>query len=125
MRTEYRIVYGVLYFFRVLPSAFLLTRSDPRRAQNQRRSKKIGDEGETRDRARRAAETAEQRSEQLKKRREADHARHAAQTVSERQATSQWKSTGESGAKTPEERETRNGSSAIRHIEGAYEDVME
>ena len=64
-------------------------------------------------------------SERLKKRREADHARHAAQTVSERQATSQWKSTGERGAETPEERETRNGSSAIQHIEGGYEDVME
>ena len=33
--------------------------------------------------------------------------------------------TGEGGAETPEERETRNGSSAIRHIEGGYEDVME
>ena len=60
-----------------------------------------------RDRARRAAETAEQRSEWLKKRWERDHARHAAQTVSERWATSQWKSTGERGAETPEERETR------------------
>ena len=41
----------------------------------------------------------------MKKRRERDHARHAAQTVSERQATSQRKSTGECGAETPEERE--------------------
>ena len=78
-----------------------------------------------RDRAQRAAETAEQRSERLKKRWERDHARHAAQTVSERQATSQWKSTGERGAETPEERETRNRSSAIRHFEGGDEDVME
>ena len=47
-----------------------------------------------------------------------------AQTVSERQSTSQWKSTGECGAETPEERET-NGSSVIRHFEGGDEDVME
>ena len=54
-----------------------------------------------RDRARRAAETAKQRNERLKKRRKSDHARHAAQTVSERQATSQWKSILERGAETP------------------------
>ena len=54
----------------------------------------------------------------MKKRWERDHARHAAQTVSERQATSQWKSTGKRGAETLEEREMRNGSSAIRHFEG-------
>ena len=60
-----------------------------------------------RDRAQRAVETAEQRSERLKKQWERDHARHAAQIVSERRATSQWKSTGERRAETPEERETR------------------
>ena len=43
--------------------------------------------------------------------------RHAVQTVSERQATLQWKSTRECRAETPEEREMRNGSSAIRHFE--------
>ena len=115
------------YFFRVLLLTFLLTWSNPKRALKsaqeqedwQRRRNK-------RDRARRAAETAEQRSERLQKRRERDHARHAAQTVSERQATSQWKITGEHrAAETPEERETRNGSSAIRHFEGGDEDVME
>ena len=46
-------------------------------------------------------------------------------TASERQATSQWKSTRERGAETSEERETRNGSSAIRHFEQADEDVTE
>ena len=71
-----------------------------------------------RDRARRTAETAEQRSKRLKKWRERDHPRHAAQTVSERQATSRWKSTGERGAETPDEREMRNVSSAIQHFEG-------
>ena len=35
-------------------------------------------------------------------------ARHVAQTASERQATSQWKSTRERGAETSEEREKRN-----------------
>ena len=44
-------------------------------------------------------------------------ARHTAQTTSERQATSQWKNTRERGAETPEERETRNRSSAIWHFE--------
>ena len=42
------------------------------------------------------------------------HARHAAQTVSEKQATSQWKSTGKSGA---EEREM-SGSSLIQGFGG-------
>ena len=36
---------------------------------------------------------------------------------SERQATFQWNSTHECVAETPEEREMRNGSSAIRHFE--------
>ena len=53
-----------------------------------------------RDRAWCAAETVEQRSERLKKRRERDHARPAAQAASERQATSQWKSTHKHGAET-------------------------
>ena len=60
----------------------------------------------------------------VEKWRERDYARHAAQTVSERQATSQRKSNLERGAETPEEREMRKGSSAIRHFEGG-EDVME
>ena len=62
------------------------------------------------ERARRAAETAEQRSERLRKRRERDRARRAAQTASERQATSRQKSTRERermAAETPEEREAR------------------
>ena len=44
---------------------------------------------------------------------------------SERRATSQWKSTREREAETPEKRETRNGSSAIRHFERGDEDVTE
>ena len=52
-----------------------------------------------------------------KKQRERGRARHAAQTDSERQATSQWKSTRERGAETPEEREMMNGSSVIRRFE--------
>ena len=115
------------YFFRVLPSTFLLTWSNPKRAL-----KSVQEQEDRRrwrnkkDRARHAAETAEQRSKRLKKRRERDHARHTAQTVSERQATLQWKNTGElRAAETPEERKTRNGSSAIRHFERGDEDVME
>ena len=74
-----------------------------------------------RDRARRAAETSEQRSEKAKR----GHARYTAQTASERQATSQWKSTRQRRAATPEERETRNGSSAIWHFERGDEDLTE
>ena len=48
-----------------------------------------------RDRARHAAETVEQRSKRLRKRRERGRSRRAARTASERQATSQWKSTSE------------------------------
>ena len=58
-----------------------------------------------RDRAWRAAETAEQRSEILSKRRERNCAKCAAQTASERQVTSQQRSTRERermAAKTPE-----------------------
>ena len=62
---------------------------------NQRRSKKIVDGAETKERARRAAETAEQMSERLRKWRERDCARRAAQTASERQATSQQRSSRE------------------------------
>ena len=51
--------------------------------------------------------------------------RHAVQTVSERQATLQWKSTRERGAETPKERETSNGSSAIRDFERGDEDMTE
>ena len=53
---------------------------------------------------------SEQRSKQLRKRKERDRARRAAQTASEEQATSKWKSTRErerTAAETPEERETR------------------
>ena len=64
-------------------------------------------------------------NEGARKRREGGRARYAAQTASERQATSQWKSTRERGAETPEERETRKGSSAIRHFERGDEDVTE
>ena len=65
------------------------------------------------------------RNNRARKRRESGRTRHAAQTVSERQATSQWKSTRERGAETPEEKETRNGSSAIRHFERGDEDVTQ
>ena len=65
------------------------------------------------DRARRAAGISEQRSEKVKE----GFARHAAQTANERQVTSQWESTREHGAETPEEKETRNGTSAILHFE--------
>ena len=61
----------------------------------------------------------------MRKRRERGRARHTAQTASESQATSQWKSTCEHGAETPEVRETKNGSSAIRHFERGDEDVTE
>ena len=44
---------------------------------------------------------------------------------SEKQATSQWKSTREREAETPEEGETRNGSSVIQHLERGDEDVTE
>ena len=44
---------------------------------------------------------------------------------SEGQATLQWKSTRERGAETPEERETRKESSAVRHFERGDEDVTE
>ena len=64
------------------------------------------------------------RSKGARKRRERGRARHAAQTASERQAASQLKSTREREAKTPEERETRNGSSMIRHFEQGDEDLM-
>ena len=78
-------------------------------------SLQIGDSPETRDRSRLAA--AERlRNKGARKRRERGRARHAAQTASERQATSQWKSTRERGANNSEERETKNGSSAIRHF---------
>ena len=66
---------------------------------NQRRSKKTSD-GAERDRARCAAETVD-------KLRVRDHARHATQTASERQATLQRKSTQKKGNETFEERETR------------------
>ena len=52
------------------------------------------------------------RNKGARNQRERGRARHTAQTASERKATSQWKSTRECGAETPEERETWNGSSA-------------
>ena len=61
-----------------------------------------------RDRARRAAETAEQRSERLRKRRKRDRARRTAQTASKRQATSQQRSTHERermATETPKEKD--------------------
>ena len=71
---------------------------------------------ETRNRSRRAA--AERlRNKRVRNRREIGHARHTAETASERQATSQWKSTRKHRAETPVERETKNRSSAIRHFE--------
>ena len=49
----------------------------------------------------------------VRKRRERGRARYAAQTASERQATSQWKSTRELCADTPEEREARKFSDMV------------
>ena len=65
------------------------------------------------------------RNKGARKRRERGCTRYAVQTVSKRQATLQWKSTRKCGAETPEERETRNRSSAIRHFERGDEDVTE
>jgi len=62
------------------------TQNNSRKGQKQRRSKKTG-VGAERDRARRAAETADQRSERLRKLRVRDRARRATQTASERQAS--------------------------------------
>ena len=94
---------------------------------NQCRSKKIGDDGETKETEPNTLQRQQNKGAKgWKKRRERDHARHTAQIISERQATSQWKNTSERrAAETPEERETRNGSSAIWHFEGGDEDVME
>ena len=64
------------------------TQNNSRKGQKQRRSKKTG-VGAERDRARRAAETADQRSERLRKLRVRDRAKCATQTASERQATLQ------------------------------------
>ena len=58
-----------------------------------------------------------------KRRERRRRAGHAAQTAGEQQATSQWKSTRERGAETPEERETRNESSMICHFERGDEDL--
>ena len=62
------------------------------------------------------------RNKGARKRRERGRTRHAVHTVNEKQ---QWKSTRECGAETPEEREMRNGSSAIRHFQRGNEDVTE
>ena len=56
------------------------------------------------------AETVQQKSKRLRKRKERSHARRAAQTASDRQATLQWKSTCERermASETPAEREVR------------------
>ena len=63
------------------------------------------------------------RNKGARKRREKDRARHTTQTASERQATSQWKSTHERGTETPEERETRNRSSVIWYFEQGGEGI--
>ena len=74
--------------------------------------------------SRRALKLAQRlRNKGARKQRERRRARQAAQTASERQATSQWKSIRELGAETPEERETRNGSSTIHHFERGDEDL--
>ena len=49
--------------------------------------------------------------------------RHAVKQLVKDKLLYNWKSTHERGAETPEERETRNGSSAIRHFERGDEDV--
>ena len=85
--------------------------SNPRRALKSAQEQDWRWRRNERDRARCAAETAEQRSERLRKWKERDRARCAAQTASERQATSQQRSTRESermAAETPEERERRS-----------------
>ena len=77
-----------------------------------------------RDRARRAAETAEQRNKRLRKQREKDRARRAAQTASERQATSQQRSTRERetmAAETPDEKERLQRMSTTQHERLAVE----
>ena len=84
-------------------------------------SLKIGDGPETRETELDLLQRL--RNKGARKRRERGRARYAAQTDSERQATSQWKSTREHGAETPEEREMRNRSSAIRHFERGDEDL--
>ena len=53
--------------------------------------------------------------------RERGRARHTAQTASKRQATSQWKSTRECGAGTPEREKRR----VEVHFERGEEDVMD
>ena len=82
------------------------TLTDRVKLPNQCRSKKTS-EGAERDRAQRAAETVDQRSERLRKLRVRDCAKHATQTASERQATLQQKSMQKKGNETSEERETR------------------
>ena len=88
------LVYGVLllqsFTFSVLAYGAILEE-----LSNQRRSKNIGDEEETKETEPDVLQR--QWNKGAKKRRERDHARCAAQTVSERQATSQWKSTRERG----------------------------
>ena len=103
---------------RVLPSVFSATSCNNAHS-NHRRALKSAQEQEDwwrcrneRDRARHAAETAEQmqRSERLRKRRERDCARCTAQTANERQVTSQQGSTHECermAAKTTEEKDQR------------------
>ena len=92
------------------------THTSSRRALKLAQEQEVAEEPKNeRDRAQHAAETSEQRSEIAKG--DQGRTRHPGQTASEKQATSQWKSTCERGAEIPEKRETRNGSSAIRHFE--------
>ena len=90
-----------------------------------KKSLKIGD-GPERDRARLDVLQRLQ-NKGARKQWERGCTRHAVQTISERQATLQWKSIRERGAETPKERETSNGSSAIRdfQFEQGDEDMTE
>ena len=79
-------------------------------------------EKKNRDRARCAAETAEQRSERLKKRLERDHARHALLKLLVEDKLLHSGKVPVNAEMRPLRRETRNGSFKIRHFD---EDVME
>ena len=99
-----------LHRFRLQVVSNMDAHSNPRRALKSTQEQDRQRHRNERDKAQRAAETAEQRSERLRKWRKTDHARCAAQTASERQATSQQRSTHEHermAAETPENRERR------------------
>ena len=91
------------------------TPTDQVKLPNQRRSKETSN-GAERDRARCAAETADQRSERLRKLRVRDHAKHATQTASEGHFTAEKYATegkrslqGERNEVTVDERQTGSG----------------